>query len=234
MAPRVIIRRNLDNLELLQLAQCAYADDLAVASLSFRGSMAALAPAFRSVDCIGWPQFELSQMLWGSAWHCRTRSTANMASTKSLVERLCDFKIYAISVLCFIGSVCVPDKATLEAENHALQWCHSRPGQRHHIFGFLGLALFVAFVLIWCACIPSALRLAIELQRARPRSAEVLGKSKRLVGTNALLFSHSLPSGRKEFLVPSMALSTTDEFDIVCRLDRNDTLQVPQKQKAED
>ena len=28
------------------------------------------------------------------------------ASTKSLVERLCDFKIYAISVLSFIGSVC--------------------------------------------------------------------------------------------------------------------------------
>ena len=43
------------------------------------------------------------------------------ASTKSLVERLCDIKIYAISVLSFIGSVCAPDKATLKAENHALQ-----------------------------------------------------------------------------------------------------------------
>ena len=36
-------------------------------------------------------------------------------------HRLCDFKIYAISVLRFIGSVCAPDKATLKAENHA---CH--------------------------------------------------------------------------------------------------------------
>ena len=43
------------------------------------------------------------------------------ASTKRLVERLCEFKIYAISVLSFIGSVCAPDKATLKAENHALQ-----------------------------------------------------------------------------------------------------------------
>ena len=43
------------------------------------------------------------------------------ASTKSLVERLCDFKIHSISVLSFIGSVCAPDKATLKAENHALQ-----------------------------------------------------------------------------------------------------------------
>ena len=40
------------------------------------------------------------------------------AFAKSLIERLCDFKIYAISVL---GSVCAPDKATLTAENHALQ-----------------------------------------------------------------------------------------------------------------
>ena len=36
---------------------------------------------------------------------------------------------------------------------------------------FLGLAPFVALVLIWWAFIPSALRLFIELQRARPRFA---------------------------------------------------------------
>ena len=47
-----IIPRNLDNLDFLQLAQCAYADDLAVASSSFRELMFALALAFRSVDCI--------------------------------------------------------------------------------------------------------------------------------------------------------------------------------------
>ena len=49
------------------------------------------------------------------------------ASTKSQVERLCDLKIYAISVLSFIGSVCAPDKATLEAENHALQCTTAGP-----------------------------------------------------------------------------------------------------------
>ena len=41
--------------------------------------------------------------------------------TKSLVERLCDLMIDAISVLSFIGSACAPDKATIKAENHALQ-----------------------------------------------------------------------------------------------------------------
>ena len=38
-------------------------------------------------------------------------------SIRSLVERLCEFKIYAISVLSFISSVCDPDKATLKTEN---------------------------------------------------------------------------------------------------------------------
>ena len=46
---------------------------------------------------------------------------------KSLVERLCDLKVYAISVLSFSGSVCTPDKATLKAENHALQCTTARP-----------------------------------------------------------------------------------------------------------
>ena len=47
-----IVPRNVDNLEFLQPAQCAYADDLAVASSSFRELMFALAPAFRSIDCM--------------------------------------------------------------------------------------------------------------------------------------------------------------------------------------
>ena len=48
-------------------------------------------------------------------------------STKSLVERLCDIKIYAISVLSFIGTVCAPDRATLKAETHALQCTTAGP-----------------------------------------------------------------------------------------------------------
>ena len=47
-----VIPRNLDGLDFLQPAQCAYADDFAVAASSFRGLMTALAPAFHSVDHI--------------------------------------------------------------------------------------------------------------------------------------------------------------------------------------
>ena len=78
------------------------------------------------------------------------------ASTKSLVERLCNLKVYAISVLSFHGSVCAPDKATLKAEIHALQCttagpynaipstllgvgsvCDSKPVQRYPIYADL-------------------------------------------------------------------------------------------------
>ena len=48
-------------------------------------------------------------------------------STKSRVERLCDLKIYAVSVLSYIGSICAPDKATLKAEAHALQCTTAGP-----------------------------------------------------------------------------------------------------------
>ena len=55
-----VISRNLDNLDFLQPAQVAYADDLSVAASSFRSSLAALAPAFHSVDHIAGLNFELS------------------------------------------------------------------------------------------------------------------------------------------------------------------------------
>ena len=42
------------------------------------------------------------------------------ASTKSLVERLSDFKVFALSVLGNIGSISALDKAALTPEAHAL------------------------------------------------------------------------------------------------------------------
>ena len=62
----------------------------------------------------------------------------------------------------------------------------------------------------------SALRLAIELQHARPCLAKALRKSKRFVGTNALLFSLYLPLGESSlhppWLVAPRALSNPGNF----------------------
>ena len=68
------------------------------------------------------------------------------ASTKSLVERLCDIQIYAISVLSFIGSVCAPDNATLKAMPFSV------PQQDRATLSplnFLRLAPSVDLVIIW-------------------------------------------------------------------------------------
>ena len=72
-----VIQRNPDNLNFLQLAKCAYADDLAVAASSFRGSMTALAPAFHSVDHIAGLNLNYRKCCWvqygteerESLWH---------------------------------------------------------------------------------------------------------------------------------------------------------------------
>ena len=48
------------------------------------------------------------------------------ASTKSLVERFCDFKVYAISVLSFIGSVCAPDNATSKPQEFSREPMNAR------------------------------------------------------------------------------------------------------------
>ena len=130
------------------------------------------------------------------------------ASTNSQVERLCDLKIYAISVLSFIGSVCAPDKATLKAENHALQCTTAGPYN-----AIPSNLLGVGCVYGWWASTPSALRPAIELLHADPRFTEVLKKSVRHAGTIALLsllflllgnmsfFFHPRPSTQRMHLI---------------------------------
>ena len=82
------------------------------------------------------------------------------------------------------------------------------------------------------AFIPSAQRLAIELQHARSRLVEVLDKVSAARGHNCTPLFALSPAGEHEFLIPSMAFSIANAFDIVCRLDRDDTLdEVPQNKK---
>ena len=54
MAPIINFTRNLDSLEFLQPAQSAYAGEL----------MCALAPAFRSVDCIAGLNLNYRKSFW--------------------------------------------------------------------------------------------------------------------------------------------------------------------------
>ena len=48
-------------------------------------------------------------------------------TSKRLVEGLVDFKIYALTVLGYIGSISAPDEATLKEESHALHCTTAGP-----------------------------------------------------------------------------------------------------------
>ena len=140
-------------------------------------------------------------------------------------------KIYAISVLCFIGSVCAPDKATLKAENHALQCTTAGP--------YNAVPSTLLAVRSTCGLGPDLADIHSISLAARYRVAACsttlsrgLEKINTARGHNCTPLFALSPIWEKEFLVPSMSLSTADAFDVVCRLDRNDTLdEVPQNKK---
>ena len=150
------------------------------------------------------------------------------ASTKSLVERLCEFKIYAISVLSFVASVCAPDKATLESENHALQ-CTTAGPYNAIPFNLLGVGSV-------CGLGPDLVSIHTISLAARYRVAafsttltQGLEKIQAARGHNSAPFFRSL---EEKILPPSMACGTTDAFDIICRLDHDSKIdEAPQNEK---
>ena len=137
-------------------------------------------------------------------------------------------------MLSFIGSVCAPDKATLKAENHGLQCTTAGPyiaipssllhggsicGLGPDLVGIHSISLVARYRIAACSS---------TLSRGLEKVNEARGHN------CTPLFALS-PAWEQEFLSPSMTFYTAHAFDIICRLDRNDTLHdVPQnkKQKA--
>ena len=152
------------------------------------------------------------------------------ASTRGLGERLCDIKIYEILVLNFIGSVCAPDKATLKAENHALQCTTAGPynaisSKLLAVGSVCGLGLDVVGI--------NSISLAAHYPVAECLSTLRRGPEKSQWGMRAiaLLCLLFLLLGNMSFFFRPW-LHTANAFDIVCQLDRGDTLdEVPKNKK---
>ena len=127
--------------------------------------------------------------------HKKKARAENQCINQSLVERLCDFKIYAICWALLDLNVHLtrqpsrPRTMIFSAQQQVLTTLFRLPS--------LELAPYVVLVLIWWVFTPSVLRLVIELLHARPRLVKALRKSIWLVGTSALLFSLFLPPGTK-------------------------------------
>ena len=124
-----IIPRNLGNLEYLQLVQCAFANDLAIASSSSRELMVALAPAVCSIDCIGGLTLSFRKRCWFQY------GNDDLASLRTWISENCEEfrEMQSVEHAKHVGTMIGPDghvhrwtaaqkksfKATLKAENHA-------------------------------------------------------------------------------------------------------------------
>ena len=97
--------RNPDNLNFLQPAQCAYADDLAVAASSFRGLVTALAPAFRSVDHIAGINLNYRKCCWVQC------GTEERHSLRTWISENCEEfrEIQIVRHAKYVGTMVGPD-----------------------------------------------------------------------------------------------------------------------------
>ena len=144
---------------------------------------------------------------------------------------MCGIKIYAISVLSFVGSVCASDKASFKAENHALQCTtaspyNAFPSNLQGVGSVCGLGL----VLVGIHSISLAARFrAAACSISLNQGLEKIQAAQERI--SAPFFALSL-DWEKAFLVPSMARSTADAFDFICRLDHDSKLdEAPQIKK---
>ena len=124
--------KNPDNLDFLQPVQCAYADDLAVASSSFIGLMSALAPAFRSVDSIAGLNLNYRKCCWVQY------GTEGRDSLQTWISENCDEfrEMQIVRHAKYVGTMIGPDghlhRWTAHRKNHTTsvenQCFYQKPG----------------------------------------------------------------------------------------------------------
>ena len=136
-----------------------------------------------------------------------------------------------MSVLSYIGSICAPDKATLKAEAHGLQCTtagpyNAIPTSQQGVGSVCGLGPDLVGI--------HSISLAARYRTAACSNTLNQGLEK-IQAARAFDFAPFLalgPNWEKDFLAPSMARSTEDAFNIVCRLDHDGKLdEVPQDKK---
>ena len=119
-------------------------------------------------------------------------------TSKSLVERLVDCKIFALSVLGYLGSTSAPDGATLKEEAHAFQGTTAGPYNLYLLTSHV-LDLRAALVSTYLGCVSSALLPGLERLPTRTHSPTALQKSVQLDNTTVLRFSPLHLNGKNSF-----------------------------------
>ena len=158
----------------------------------------------------------------GTAEKIIQRAQKINASTKSLVERLCDLKIYALSVLCCIGSISAPNEGTKD-EAHALQCTTAGP--------YNAIPTGLLCVGSVCGLGPDLLGIHTLSLAARYTTAansntltKGLEKIQAARGYDPAPIFALNSDWEEKFLNPSMARSTVEAFDMVCCLEHSGKL----------
>ena len=153
---------------------------------------------------------------WTAPRKISSSEPKNNASTKSLVERLCDFKIFAFSVLGNIG--CISDDATLKDEAHAQQYTTAGPYNAVltdllRVGSVCGLGpdmLGIHTLSLAALCRPAANSGTLASGLTKVQAARGYDRSPGYAITY---------EWKEKILNPSMAHSTMEAYESVCRLD---------------
>ena len=143
-------------------------------------------------------------------------------TSKSLVERLIDYKIFAVSEQSFIGSVTAPDEANLE-ESHALQ-CFAVGSYNATSTPMLmagsergsGIDVHGIHIISLAARFTTATRSGTL--------ADGLAKSQAARSTDKVTHHAFSMAWEREMLYRSMAYSTLKTFKFACRMDRSSSV----------
>ena len=157
------------------------------------------------------------------------------AFLRSLVERLCDVKIYALSVVGYIGSISAPDEATLKAGARALRCTIAGPYNAIPTQRIRRWFRVSHWSCLWLASTLPAIAARYRTAACSNTLSQGLEKIQAARGCDFAPILALSSNWEKEFLAPSMARSTAAAFNIVRRLDRKSKLdEFPQdrKQKA--
>ena len=139
-------------------------------------------------------------------------------TSKSLVQRLVDFKIYALSVLGHVGFFSAPDEVTLKEESHALLCTtagpyNAMPTDLLRVGSVCGLGSDLRGVHI--------ISLAVR-SRTAARSgtlAHDLAKIQTARESDHVALQTLTPAWEERFLKTSMAFSTMEAYEDVCQID---------------
>ena len=159
---------------------------------------------------------------WTAPWEKFNQRTRKINGTsESLVERLVDFRVYALSVLGYLGSISALGRATLKEEARALHCTTAGPNNAVPT-GLLRAGSACGHGIDRCGI--RIISLAARFRTAATSGTPVNGPAKHRAARDddGAAILTTTPEWEEKFLKTSMAYSTTEAYEYVRQMDSAD------------